>query len=238
MSPAADTENAATTVAESPHSVFQYDRFMQFVHWITLLFLTATFATAWLIRYADTREQVIGLLELHRSLGLTILCITACRLMWRLVARIPPLPQDLPRLQRFAARANEYALYTLLFLQPSLGFLHSNAAGKPVVVYFLGAIPSLLATDKILARQIFMAHDVVAKLLLGLITLHVIAALFHHFIRSDDVLRTMLPRRRLPSSAATCDTLSDGHSDAMVQLQARHSWSLAKRPTRKDAGFE
>jgi superoxide oxidase len=210
MSTATDTENAVTTVPDSPHSVLRYDRFMQFVHWTTFLLLTATFATAWLIRYADTREQVNGLVQLHRSLGLTTLCVTACRLMWRFVARIPPLPEDLPRLQRLAARTNEFALYALLLLQPSLGFLHSNAAGKPVVMYFLGAIPSLLAPDRVLARQLFMAHDFVAKLLLALIALHVVAALFHHFVRNDDVLRTMLPRRRLPSSAATCDTLSGG----------------------------
>jgi cytochrome b561 len=201
-----DTENAVTTVLQSPYSVFRYDRFMQFVHWTTFLVLTATFATAWLTRYADTREQVIGLVQLHRSLGLTTLCITACRLMWRFVARIPRLPEDLPRLQRLAARTNEYALYALLLLQPSLGFLHSNAAGEPVV-YFLGTIPSLLAPDRVLARQLFMAHDFVAKILSGLIALHVVAALFHHFVRSDDVLRTMLPRRRLPSSAASSDTL-------------------------------
>ena len=104
MSTAADTENAATTIPQSPYSVFRYDRFMQFVHWTTFVLLTATFATAWLIRYADTREQVNGLVQLHRSLGLTTLCVTACRLMWRFVARIPPLPKDLPRLQRLAAR--------------------------------------------------------------------------------------------------------------------------------------
>jgi cytochrome b561 len=180
---------------------------MQFIHWTTFLLLTATFAAAWLIRYADTREQVNGLVQLHRSLGLTTLCVTACRLMWRFVARIPPLPRDLSRLQRLVARTNECALYALLLLQPGLGFLHSNAAGKPVVVYFLGAIPSLVAPDRVLARQLFMAHDFVAKLLLALIALHVVAALFHHFIRGDDVLRTMLPRRGLPSSAASSETL-------------------------------
>ncbi len=203
MSTAADTENAVATVPDSPHSVSRYDRFMQFVHWITFLLLTATFAAAWLIRYADTREQVNGLVQLHRSLGLTTLCVTACRLMWRFVARIPPLPQDLARLQRLAARTNGYALYALLLLQPSLGFLHSNAAGKPVVVYFLGTIPPLLAPDRDLARLLFMAHGFVAQLLLGLIALHVAAALFHHFVRRDDVLVAMVPRRRQPHMKAT-----------------------------------
>ena len=203
MSTAADTKNAIAIVPGSPHSVFRYDRFMQFVHWTTFLLLTATFATAWLIRYADTREQVNGLVQLHRSLGLTALCVTACRLMWRLVARIPPLPQDLPRVQRLAARANEYALYALLLLQPTLGFLHSSATGRPVVVYFLGSIPPLLAPDRDLAKLLLIAHGFVAQLLLGLIALHVAAALFHHFVRRDDVLVAMVPRRRLPYEDAT-----------------------------------
>jgi superoxide oxidase len=203
MSTAADIEDKASTVPEpTRHSVSRYDCFAQFTHWVTVLVLIATYTTVWLIRYADTREQANALVQLHRSLGVTVLCVTASRLVWRSVARIPPLPQDLPQLQRLAARTNEFTLYALLLLQPTLGFLHSNAAGKPVVVYFLGAIPSLLAPDRALARQLFMAHDFVAKLLLGLIALHVVAALFHHFIRGDDVLRTMLPRRRLLSTGA------------------------------------
>jgi len=197
MSTDADTDNPVATVRGSPHSVFRYDRFMQVVHWTTFLVLTATFAAAWLVRYADTREQANGLVQLHRALGLTALFITACRLLWRFVARIPPLPPDLPPLQRLAARINEYALYALLLLQPTLGFLYSSASRTSVVVSILGAIPSPLTPDRNLARLLFTAHGL-ARCLLGLIALHVAAALFHHFVRGDDVLVAMLPRRRPP----------------------------------------
>src|SRR5262249_52871709 len=114
------------------------------------------------------------------------------------VARIPPLPPDLPPLQRLAARINEYALYALLLLQPTLGFLYSSASRTSVVVSILGAIPSPLTPDRNLARLLFTAHGLVARCLLGLIALHVAAALFHHFVRGDDVLVAMLPRRRPP----------------------------------------
>jgi cytochrome b561 len=195
MSTRADPEDMGSSVPEvAQHSVSRYDCVTQLAHWTTLLILIATFATVWLIRYADTREQVDQLVQLHRSLGLTVLCVTAFRLMWRRAARVPPLPEDTPWVQRVAARTNEYALYALLLAQPVLGFLHSNARGAAVVVYALGTIPPLLAPDRVLAGQLLMAHDSVAKLLLGLIALHVVAALFHHFVRRDDVLSTMLPR--------------------------------------------
>ncbi len=36
-------------------------------------------------------------------------------------------------------------------------------------------------------------HENAAWLLAGLISLHAGAALFHHFIREDDVMKSMLP---------------------------------------------
>ena len=54
----------------------------------------------------------------------------------------------------------------------------------------------MVGLDKVLAKQAMAAHELVADLLLALIALHAAAALFHHFVRHDDVLRTMLPGRR------------------------------------------
>ena len=81
MSTRADPEDMGSSVPEvAQHSVSRYDCVTQLAHWTTLLILIATFATVWLIRYADTREQVDQLVRLHRSLGLTVLCVTAFRL--------------------------------------------------------------------------------------------------------------------------------------------------------------
>ena len=82
MSTRADPEVMGSSVPEvAQHSVSRYDCITQLVHWTTLFLLIATFATIWLIRYADTREQADQLVQLHRSLGLTVLCTTSFRLM-------------------------------------------------------------------------------------------------------------------------------------------------------------
>jgi cytochrome b561 len=81
-------------------------------------------------------------------------------------------------------------------LQPALGLLHTNARGQRVDVYFLGELPAVVGPDKILAEQAMAAHEFGAYLLVTLIVLHAAAALFHHFVRRDNVLNAMLPGRR------------------------------------------
>jgi cytochrome b561 len=95
-----------------------------------------------------------------------------------------------------AALATEYFLYALLLVQPILGILHSDAVGTRVGFDFLGGLPAIVGRDKVLAEQTIAAHDLVANLLLVVIALHTAAALFHHFVRRDDVMNAMLPARR------------------------------------------
>jgi cytochrome b561 len=117
-------------------------------------------------------------------------------LAWRWVARIPPLPAELPLFQKLAARVTEYALYVLLLFQPALGLVNTNARGRRVDFWFLGELPPVIGPDKVLAKQAMAAHELVAYLLVALVALHAAAALFHHFVRRDNVLKAMLPGRR------------------------------------------
>jgi len=150
----------------------------------------------WTSHAVGGREQSALLVQLHRSIGVTIFALTLFRLAWRWTARIPPLPAELPLFQKLAARATEYILYVLLLLQPALGLLNTNARGRRVDFYFLGELPPVVGPDKILAKQAMVAHDLVAYLLVAFVVLHALAALFHHFVRRDNVLNAMLPGRR------------------------------------------
>jgi cytochrome b561 len=174
----------------------RYDRILTAVHWLTLLLIAAVYGAVWASHAVGTREQSTLLVQLHRSIGVTIFALTLFRLVWRWNARTPPLPAELPLFQKLAARVTEYALYVLLLFQPALGLLNTNARGRRVDFYFLGELPPVIGPDKVLAKQAMAAHELVAYLLLALIALHAAAALFHHFVRRDDVLKAMLPGRR------------------------------------------
>jgi cytochrome b561 len=173
-----------------------YDRVLKAVHWSTLLLIAAAYIAIWGSYAVATKEQEAFLTQLHRSLGVTVLVLTVFRLGWRWHARIPSLPADLPAIQKVAARVAEYFLYALLLIQPILGILYINARGRRVDFFFLGELPPIVGPDKVLAKQAVAAHDIVAYVLLTFIGLHAAAALFHHFVRRDDVLKAMLPRSR------------------------------------------
>jgi cytochrome b561 len=182
--------------AELTAPLESYDRILKAVHWSTLLLIAAAYIAIWGSYAVATKEQEAFLMQLHRSLGVTVFVLTLFRLGWRWHARIPSLPADLPAIQKVAARVAEYVLYALLLIQPILGILYINARGRRVDFFFLGELPPIVGPDKVLAKQAIAAHDIVAYMLLTLIALHAAAALFHHFVRRDDVLNAMLPRSR------------------------------------------
>jgi cytochrome b561 len=172
-----------------------YDGVMRAIHWTTLALVAGAFAAVWIADPALVGPYVRPVIQVHRSLGLTVAALTIFRLAWRWRARIPPLPADLPMVQKIAARAAEGVLYVLLVAQPVIGLLYTNAYGLRVNLYFLGELPALIGRDRPLAAQLGNVHFFLGYSLLVLIGLHSAAALFHHFIRRDDVLNAMLPTR-------------------------------------------
>lgn len=74
----------------------RYDRILKAVHWLTLLLIAGVYVAVWASHAARRREQPALLVQLHRSMGLTILALTLFRLAWRWKAQIPPLPAELP----------------------------------------------------------------------------------------------------------------------------------------------
>lgn len=170
-----------------------YDRVMRTVHWTTLVLVAAVFGTIWIADPALVGSYARPIVQLHRSIGLTVAALTVFRLVWRLRARIPALPGDLSKFQKLAARATEALLYVLLVVQPLVGLTYTNASGQRVDFYFLARLPALVDRNKPLAALVGDAHSLVGYTMLAVIGLHAAAALFHHYVRRDEVLNAMLP---------------------------------------------
>jgi cytochrome b561 len=190
-------------VGNSNRGVF--DLATRSMHWLTAVLMLTVFALAFSIDLATSRAAHTALLQLHRSIGLTVWLLTLLRFAWRHFAKYPDWPSDMSQAMRVAAMATEYALYTLLLAQPILGILQTNAHGDHVNLFFIGQLPALIEKNQSLAHQLLAAHKAVGFSLLGLIALHVSAALFHHFWRRDDTLTAMLPAAaawRTPNSPA------------------------------------
>jgi cytochrome b561 len=170
-----------------------FDWTTRLMHWLTAALMLLVFVLAFSIDLATSRPAHTAVLQLHRSIGLTVWVVTLARLAWRHFAKYPNWPSDMSQAMRVAAMASEYALYALLLAQPILGLLQTNAHGDHVNLFFIGQLPALIDKNGPLAQQLLTVHKAVGFSLLGLIALHVSAALFHHFWRRDDTLTAMLP---------------------------------------------
>lgn len=171
----------------------RHDAVSMTFHWLTLAMLIALFASAWAREQASDGNTATLLLTLHRSAGVLIWLATLGRLLWKATAaRTPELPRRMPRSQRWAARANEVALYLLLIAQPVTGFVQSIARGRDFPLLGL-SVPAVMARDKGLTHLFHDIHETSATVLLVLIGLHACAALFHGLVLRDGVLSSMLP---------------------------------------------
>lgn len=162
-------------------------------HWLVAALILATIAIAWYMTGLPLSPEKIKVYNLHKSIGVTILALAVLRLLWRLVSPAPPLPGGMAAWERRAAHASHVALYGLLFAQPVIGILHSNAASFPVVVFGLFTLPAAIGPDAELKKLLEAVHGWLGWGFLGLICLHAAAALRHHFLLKDDILRRMLP---------------------------------------------
>jgi cytochrome b561 len=172
------------------------------LHWLTLGLLTAQFLTAWSVDLVSHAQEPL-LIEPHRAIGMLLWLIVISRLVCRWVVGTPPAESTTPRWQVWSAHLTHIALYALLLIVPVLGYLYSEARALPDLFGVLH-LPSIIAANKQLARQLRDLHGLGANLMLYLIGLHSAAALYHHYWMRDNVLHRMLPMIR-PRSAATSE---------------------------------
>ena len=154
------------------------------LHW----FIVAGIIAQYFLAEAET-----NLTEgLHNSLGITILALALVRLLWRVVEPPPSSPKTMKSYERVLARATHLAFYALLFALPLTGWAVATAEGHTIDVFGLFELPRL-QVFALTEDQLEEVHETLFNILLGLATLHIAAALKHHFFDRDNVLRSMLP---------------------------------------------
>jgi cytochrome b561 len=161
-------------------------------HWITAALVIIAFFIGLTMLQVDRGPLQDQLFDWHRSLGATVLLITALRLLWRLGHPAPPLPPDTPGWIKVSAWLSHRLLYAFLLILPIIGWLGSSAFGAPVHFYGLFDLPALISPDKSLAHILFAIHIWGAFALAALVVLHIGAALYHLLIRRDSVFRRMV----------------------------------------------
>jgi cytochrome b561 len=160
------------------------------LHWLmAVLILAMLFIGVGMAASESGRYST--LVSIHKPLGIAILILVVIRFMNRLINRPPPLPADMPAIQRFAAHASHIVLYALMFLLPLIGWSMLSAAGYPIVLFGPLHLPPILPQNAAVYATLRQLHTILAYLLFLTFLVHFAAALFHGLIRRDGVLESM-----------------------------------------------
>ena len=164
---------------------------MRLFHW-GMAALILAMLTAGLLMVASLDGWQLTVLTVHKVFGVIAVLLVSARLINRLSQRIPALPDELTQWQKTAARLSHWLLYGLMFAMPVSGYLMQYFGARPIDVFGWFRLPAALNVDihnYALFREL---HSLLAIALIGIVMLHIGAALHHHFIRKDKVLKSML----------------------------------------------
>jgi cytochrome b561 len=165
----------------------------QFLHWLIVVLLIVQVTLGTLADELPLGMKKLALLARHKSVGITILGLAVLRLLWRWMNPTPELPDNLKPYERVLANITHAGLYILLFAMPLSGWMMSSARGFPVSWFGYVQLPDLVAKNKPIYDALLATHETLAWVLYTIVFLHVVAALKHHFMLKDNVLRRMLP---------------------------------------------
>lgn len=171
-----------------------YDSVAKGFHWLTALLIIVLWAVGLGMEElpkGDLRSQIIGM---HKAFGVVVLALTVLRLAWRATHAAPALPDSMPGWEQLAAKLGHLALYGLMLAFPVSGILMSQSGGRDVNVFGL-ILPNLLEKNEEMKHLFGETHEALAWILAAVLAVHVAAAIRHHVMLKDDVLRRMLPGR-------------------------------------------
>ena len=196
------TDSTSTDHIPVSDSVTKYSPIARFFHWLTVLLLILLIPSGMAMTYRGDVLKIWdpltnALYSSHKVLGLLLLAVVVLRVVYRLIRGAPEHEESLSGLQRLIASVTHVLIYWLLLAIPVVGWMGISLF-PALDVFGIAQIPPIAQPDREMSEVYFEVHKFLGNLLLGLIALHVTAALVHHLIWRDGVMRRMWPKRLKP----------------------------------------
>ena len=185
------------------NSTHRYGFVAQGLHWLIAAAIVTQYFLAEAAEEGEGAADPFSAAGIHSALGIAILTLALLRLAWRLIELPPERPPAMKPYEVALARAAHIAFYVLLFAIPLSGWAIASADGASLSLLGWFHLPQFQPVTQVplpwidggtlSKHQLEELHEILFNLLVGLAVLHVAAALKHHFIDRDGVLRSMLP---------------------------------------------
>lgn len=163
------------------------------LHWVVAFTVVGMFALGyWMVDLDYYHEWYKQAPDIHRSIGILLFAVMVLRVLWRLMNTRPAPLATHSRFEILAAKGAHLLLYLLIFTAMISGYLISTADASSISVFGWFDVPSLTGRVKGMEDTAGLVHYWVTWSIVGLASVHALAALKHHLFDKDDTLRRML----------------------------------------------
>jgi cytochrome b561 len=156
----------------------------------------------WLLAVLVIGMLTIGLLlddigsplvyQLHKLTGLVVLTVAIISIIWNMCNIRPGYPASVPRWQQIIAKSVQHLMLLGALIMPLSGWAFATAAGKPPAIGSLTLAMPFIGPNPTIIHWGVTIHGFVANILIGLIAIHTLAALTHHFVLKDNIFKRMV----------------------------------------------
>jgi cytochrome b561 len=190
--------------------VVRHGRIAMLLHWYIAALILFEFISAVSFRLFNPGDlgYFHSAYRLHMSAGMSLLALSMCSVVWRVLHTYPTLPKDMSLLARILAKGVHVSLYVFIFAASIIGWLILSARQSPAVLFGSFYWPKITSVSQLgyskrlhINDTLMPFHSIVAYAGLCLVALHVSAALYHHFGRGDQILARMLPMKVVRNSS-------------------------------------
>lgn len=171
----------------------RYGTVSKVLHWGMAILIMSMLACGLIMTDLTASPLKWKIYTIHKSVGLILLFLIVLRLVWRLKSITPELPISLSSAHRSLAKISPYALYAMMITMVLSGYVMSDMGGYAISFFDTYTLPHLFTKNQSLSAIAAKTHEISAYCLIVILTAHVFAAFYHHFILKNDVLRRMLP---------------------------------------------
>ena len=167
----------------------EYGLFSKLFHWLTATGLIVQIPLGFYLVDLDFDQSRVDIENYHILFGLIIFYVTLIRLIFKVLTPIPDFKGSAFLGQKFIARSNHLLLYLTLLTITISGILKKLFNGESLIIFFKKIN---LTYNYELSEQFYSIHILANYALIGLITLHILAALFHKFFLRENILKRIL----------------------------------------------
>jgi len=176
---------------ELKNTAVEYGALAKALHWLVAIGIFALLYLGLQQSGMEKGPEKSEIRFIHGSIAVAVLVLMTIRIFWRWTNDVPAHPAGAAAWQRFSASVVHWGLYAAVFIQLSAGAMTVATGGGGLPFFGLFSIPLPVAENRGNHEFWEEIHEFTWKPIAALLTLHLLGALYNHFIAKNDVLRRM-----------------------------------------------